>query len=430
MAFVKVQTQGRQKNRVDPALPTHDALSSLVFRSPGAPADAPPLAILVVFGAHATVNHPVPPRMSGDYPAALVSELKRTTGARSVLFASGAVGDASPARPKATSQWKSAEALGVALASDLMTTLPSARFTRDVEVGNLRLDVDLPPVRLPFFGSKLRFSPLLTWWIADQRTHLHALRLGPAVLVGFPGDYSGHLADQLDTSTHGLGLSTIATSFDGDFRGYLVSQRVFQTRDCYETRLMNFYGPWTGEYFNDVARRMVERFSTNPVASSRPRLVSSDFAPRIALAVLLAAGVAVSWRRRGEIRSIAGRAGLLTVGAVVAAVLAFVIEPNVMAWAKFGLPWWFRMMGLPLGIAALAGSGRWTSGRIVLVFGAACGLLAASWVVVLLALRGWAKAGRSGSEAVITAEADPVLVVRVELAKHRPALVDLDREPD
>ena len=57
MGFVEVQTHDRQKNRVDPTLPTHDALSALVFRPPNAPTDAPPLAILAVFGAHATVSH-------------------------------------------------------------------------------------------------------------------------------------------------------------------------------------------------------------------------------------------------------------------------------------------------------------------------------------------------------------------------------------
>ena len=81
--------------------------------APGPPPGAAPLAILAVFGAHATVSHPVPPRLGGDYPAALASELKRATGARSVLFASGAVGDASPARPRAASLARSAEALGV-----------------------------------------------------------------------------------------------------------------------------------------------------------------------------------------------------------------------------------------------------------------------------------------------------------------------------
>ena len=160
--------------------------------------------------------------------------------------------------------------------------------------------MSLPPVRLPFISSKLRFSPLLTWWIADRQTHLHALRLGPAVLVGFPGDYSGHLADRLDASTRGSGLSNIATSFDGDFRGYLVSENVFHRKSCYETRWMSFYGPWTGEYFNDLARRMVLRLSNETIYSPWPAPTWMDLVARLALGLLLGSAVLVVWQGRGR----------------------------------------------------------------------------------------------------------------------------------
>jgi hypothetical protein len=356
------------------------------------PSGTNPIAILVVFGAHATVSHPVPPRLGGDYPSALASELKRRTGARSVLFASGAVGDASPSRPKADSQLASAEALGSSLADDLMAALPSARFERDVTVANLRLDVDLPPVRLPFISKWLRFSPLATWWIADRRTHLHAVRLGPAALVGFPGDYSGHLADRLVASTRGVGISSVATSFDGDFRGYLVSEPVFREKPCYETRLMSFYGPWTGEYLNDLARRMVDRLADFPGKSTRLTSTAPDLAPRIALAALLAASIVVGWRRRRGAWEMASRVGFATVAIASAALLAFEVAPDAVAWAFFGLPTWARMAGLPLGAYALIVS-RGKSSRTALLLVSACGLLSASWVVVLMIARGWAKAG-------------------------------------
>jgi neutral ceramidase len=385
LGFVEVQTRDRQRNRVDPNLPTHDALSALVFRPPGAAPDAPPLAILVVFGAHATVSHPVPPRLGGDYPSALVEELKRRTGARAVLFASGAVGDASPARPKARSQFQSAQALGLALAGDLMAGLPSARFEREVKVGNLRLEVDLPPVRLPFFAAKLRFSPVMTWWIVDRRTHLHALRLGPAVLVGFPGDYSGHLADSLDDSTRISGLSVVPTSFDGDFRGYLVSGQVFRDRSCYETRWMNFYGPGIGDYFNDLARRIVNRLSDRPSLTNRPSLVWNDLACRIVLGVLMIVAVALRWPDRREILS---HEGWLTSAIAILALLGFLIAPDLCAWANFEAPVWLRLMGLPIGLAALR---RGTSPHATLFFCLACALLAASWVVVLMGLRSLAR---------------------------------------
>ena len=381
VGLVAVQARDRQKNRVDPGLPTHDALSALIFRPVGGPSDAAPLAILAVFGAHATVSHPVPPRLGADYPAALVAALKKQTGAGLVLFASGAVGDASPARPRASSQAKSAEALGIALANDLGTVLPTARFRREVEVGYLRLDVDLPPVRLPFFASGLRFSPLLTWWIADRRTHLQALRIGPAVLVGFPGDYSGHLADPLAESTRSTGLAAVATSFNGDFRGYLVSEAVFRRRPCYETRWMSFYGPWTGEYLNDLARRMVEKLASEPVASPRPALVRGDTLPRMALIGLLAVAGAAGWRNRRTVWFRVKALGTVSVVVAMAAVLTFAVEPNWVDWAQVGLPGWLRLAGLPLGLVGLKRRDQgWTS----LLLGSAGALLSANWLVVLI----------------------------------------------
>jgi hypothetical protein len=395
MAFIQVQTQGRQSNRVVKGSTTHDALSALVFRPLGGIEGASPLAVLVVFGAHATVSHPVPPRLGGDYPAGLVSELKRATGARSVLFAAGAVGDASPARPKAASPAKSAEALGSALAGDLLAALPSARFEANPRVVGLRVAVDLPPVRLPFLTPWLRFSPLATWWIADRRTHLHALRLGPAVLVGFPGDYSGHLADRLVESTRASGLSVVATSFDGDYRGYLVSDAVFREVPCYETRWMSFFGPWTGESLNDLARRMVDRFSDAQTSPPRPVTGSSDLSPRLALAALLPLA-ALAWRRRRqELKAAASRAGWLAVGVASAAALASLVASEAVDWTRVGLPDWARWMGLVPAVWALSPSARDRPGRALLLFGLGCGLLTASWPVAPMLLRGWARSGLS-----------------------------------
>lgn len=402
MAFVQVQAKGRQTNRVVKGSTTHDALSALVFRPLGATEGASPLAVLVVFGAHATVSHPVPPRLGGDYPAGLTSELKRATGARSVLFAAGAVGDASPARPKAASPAESAEALGSALAGDLLAALPSARFEANPRVAGLRLEVDLPPVRLPFLTPWLRFSPLATWWIADRKTHLHALRLGPAVLVGFPGDYSGHLADRLVESTRATGLAVVATSFDGDYRGYLVSAVVFRDVPCYETRWMNFFGPWLGESFNDLAKRMVDRLSDAPTSQPRPALAASSFGPGLAPAALWPLA-ALAWRRRGrELKATASRAGWLAVGVALAAVLASLVAPEAVDWARVGLPDWARWLGLAPAAWALSPWARDRPGWALLGFGLGCGLLAASWPVAPMLLRGAARSGLSGRSTAAT----------------------------
>ena len=386
VAFVEVQARGRQTNRVDPGLPTHDALSALVFRPAGSAGVAPPLAILAVFGAHATVSHPVPPRLGADYPGALAAELKRATGSGSVLFAAGAVGDASPSRPRAPSQRQSAEALGRGLAGDLLAALPSARFSSEVVTANIRLDVDLPPLRLPFFRPWLRFSPAATWWVAGRSSHLHALRVGPAVLVGFPGDYSGHLADRLTASADRPGLAAVATSFDGDFKGYLVSAEVFRRVSCYETRWMSFYGPWAGDYLTDLAAAMVAKAGGDDPGSPRPAPGRVEPACRVGLAALIVAGLILG---RPRWRDLARRAGLVS-SALVAwaalAVLGFVVAPAWVDWAGVGLPPRARLAALPAAILA-ARRRRPAPGRSSLAFAAACFFLSASWPAFLATLR-------------------------------------------
>jgi MYXO-CTERM domain-containing protein len=121
-----------------------------------------------------------------------------------------------------------------------------------------------------------------------------------------------------------------------------------------------------------------------------------DPGPRIALAILLAAGLAVGWRRRREVRALRDRAGFVAVAVASAAVLASLFEPEGVAWSRVGIPLWLRLAGFPVGAFALARAGHRGPGRTALLFGTACALLASSWVVVLMVLRGWAIAGLRG----------------------------------
>ena len=256
VAFVEADAAGMQWNRVIPGGATNPTVSAWIFRSatplPGRAGDHPALATLAVFGAHATVAHPTPPRLGADYPGAFAAELARTADTGEVLFAAGTVGDAGPVRPQAPTEQAAAEAYGRSLAARLAPAIAAARFLSEIELQNLVLAVDLPPVQVPARLASLRLSPLATWWIGRPRTHLHAVRLGPAILVGFPGDYAGELARSIRA-----GVPVVATSFSGDYKGYLESAVTFAARSCYETRWMSFFGPHLGDRLTRIAQGMV-----------------------------------------------------------------------------------------------------------------------------------------------------------------------------
>jgi hypothetical protein len=262
LGVVAVPTTGRQTNRLQWDAPLDDRLVALAFRQagekPGSP--RPLLASLVVFSAHATVCGTTNNDLSADYPGELVAALRKRTGCPAVLFAAGAVGEAAPFRVPAGSEQESARLLGHALADDLAKAMGGVRFEREVPLAAVRVPIDLPQFRIPV-GSRWRVSPVCSSWVSDRHTHLHGLRLGPAVLVGFPGDYSGRLAKGLAEWAAARGLTLVPTSFNGDYKGYFVSERSYMNLRSYETRDMNFFGPWAGEYLADLSKRVVERLA-------------------------------------------------------------------------------------------------------------------------------------------------------------------------
>ena len=234
-------------------------MSAWVFREPATSAGPTALATFAVFGAHATIGHPKPARLGGDYPAAFAEALRRDGKAGVVLFAAGTVGDAAPVRPDAPNQQASVRAFGEDLAARLAGVLTAAEFRREIDLANLGVAVDLPPVQVPFRSARWRLSPLATWWVGRPRTWLHALRIGPAVLVGFPGDVAGHLAANLTGP-----LPVVATSFNGDYKGYLVTGETFRSRPCYETRTMSFFGPTAGDWLVNLSRRGIGKVAAPP----------------------------------------------------------------------------------------------------------------------------------------------------------------------
>ena len=255
IAFLQTDIPGVQTNRIIPHGATNDTLSAWIFRliSPR-PGAQPVLATLASFCAHATIGHPKPSRLGGDYPAVFAESLRREATAGMVLFAAGAVGDAAPIRPAGLNQQRMVQTYGENLADHVTGLLNSAEFHREIDLVNLGFEVDLPPVQVPFWTARLQFSPMATWWIARPQTYLHTLRLGPAWLTGFPGDIASHLAGRLQATA-----PVVATSFNGDYKGYLVSRETFRAHPGYETRTLSFFGPGMGEFLVALSQASLEQ---------------------------------------------------------------------------------------------------------------------------------------------------------------------------
>lgn len=239
---------------------------------PDAPREGRPLATLVIANAHPTCLGSDNRRIGGDYPGRLQRRVEESSGGM-CMFIAGGVGSTGPAthhprgpvrladvadgifdaiRPAATSP-ATAGATGPSIRCG------TGRFEQQAAISADIVTVDLPP-RQYRISENLRLSPVAAGYLHGRSTYVHVLRINGLVLLGMPGDYSGELGARLVDQTRQTGLTPVIVSFNGDYIGYILPVSRYTT-PTHETRDENLFGPWCGEYFNDIAGRIVGRLA-------------------------------------------------------------------------------------------------------------------------------------------------------------------------
>jgi hypothetical protein len=261
--FINVDASDLLENRIDKRGKAFGKLSAIVFQEINT---RKTIAALICFSAHPTILREWTHALSSEYPGILSDAIKQRTQAEIVLFAAGAVGDSESNLKNPVDLIMRAEVYGRLLADKLLNNWDRLSFQKNPSLANIQLDADLGQVRV-CVGPKLRVNPLLTNWLTDRKARLHMLRIGKVVLAGFPSDYCGDLAFKLDLWTKERGLELMPTSFNGDWKGYAATSETFFSHGGYETRDMNFFGPYWGEYLNDLVKQMVERTENSQTVS-------------------------------------------------------------------------------------------------------------------------------------------------------------------
>ena len=85
---------------------------------------------------------------------------------------------------------------------------------------------------------------------------LTVLRIGDVVMLGAPCDFSGEFSASLDSTAREQNLKAIVTSFNGGYIGYVTPEKYYDVNH-YETRLMNWYAPGTGEYIKKCMEKLM-----------------------------------------------------------------------------------------------------------------------------------------------------------------------------
>ncbi|MDH5228935.1 MAG: neutral/alkaline non-lysosomal ceramidase N-terminal domain-containing protein [Gammaproteobacteria bacterium] len=228
------------------------------------------LAMLLSFGAHPTLLDATNHSLSGDYPGLLQYKLSQQMNTP-VLFAAGAVAGIMPQTTMSQSiekdQQKTIETYSDRLVSIILRAEEkppsSAEFVlhqwqqAHAVIDSHLFNLDLPTAHFRI-SKNTRLSPYMVHSLfhQSQQSYVHLLRLGPVMLMGFPGDYSGELAQRLEQNRPD-DLQAWAISFNGDYIGYLMPSDRYDQHHYTVTR-SSVYGRWLGDYFTDIAQQALK----------------------------------------------------------------------------------------------------------------------------------------------------------------------------
>lgn len=209
-------------------------------------------AVWLTYAAHATCFSDKQMYFSQDYPGELVKLLENQKNVDFAVYAAGAVGSHGPEGNKLADDAQ-VDFMAKGLYQKVTEVLDSIpmKTPQNIDMIRTRLYLREPHLRL---NSNIRSRPwVFKKIIGDFPAYLTALRIGETILLGTSCDFSGELVPEINT----LGNNIMVTSFNGGYVGYITKDEWYEL-DSYETRTMNWFGPYNGAYFVEMMSRMVE----------------------------------------------------------------------------------------------------------------------------------------------------------------------------
>ncbi len=210
-------------------------------------------AVLGSFAGHPTTLGGWNMLLSGDYPGYWQRRLERQDYNLALFFA-GPVGSHS-IRGKGE-KFDKPRNTGEALADSTLHHLASPHLEDTLILASLTLPVTLPPFHVRVTDN-LRLRPALVNKLFPPvgKVYLQAARLGKMIWITAPCDFSGELALHYQALAEAHGLHAMVTSFNGAYIGYVIPGKYYHLNE-YESRLMSWFGPYTGPWFDEMITRM------------------------------------------------------------------------------------------------------------------------------------------------------------------------------
>ena len=213
-------------------------------------------AVLGSYAGHPTTLGGWNMLISGDYPGYWERRMEKN-GYDLAAFFAGPVGSHS-VRSRGE-KFDKPKFVGETLADSLLQHISSPALQDTLTLESLTLQMALPPFHVRVTDN-LRLRPSLVKKIFPPvgDVCLQTARLGDMIWITAPCDFSGELALDYQAAAEARGLKAMVTSFNGAYVGYIIPDKYYHLNE-YESRLMSWFGPYTGPYFDEMIRRMMRK---------------------------------------------------------------------------------------------------------------------------------------------------------------------------
>lgn len=222
-------------------------------------------ALVVHFAAHPTILGASNMAVSAEWPGVLQHELERAFPDSVCLFLNGALGDQSPVAPQGTDEFERMEGYGKQLAALATGLAESITSGPDITIGVVRGRPELPQLTFPQDAEdRLQAYKAAAMEALPRHAEIQLLRIGPAVLIGLPGEpiLEVGLTIEKRFSEKGFG-NPLAVGLANDYIGYIVNETEYG-HGGYEIESRSYYGPGLGA------------FMAEQTAALAPALLSAD----------------------------------------------------------------------------------------------------------------------------------------------------------
>ncbi len=218
------------------------------------------IAVLVTYSAHATVLSSRNMEFSGDYPGYVERRIESAQGGVA-LFAIAGNGSHSP--KGSGDGFEKARHIGFSLAdSILLNNNQKSKQAGTLEYFRLPVEQHNLQIRI---AENFRLAPWLARKLFDvSDSYLQVVKLDHFIFLASPAEFSGELALEVKKFARANGFETTITSFNGCYLGYVTPSKYYSLNE-YETRLMSFLGPFTGDYLTEIMKEIITKFQKKTI---------------------------------------------------------------------------------------------------------------------------------------------------------------------